>query len=116
MRGLVKTPAYVQVRWLDDTAYVHVVVEHMIGAAGQPGSWAVSFPKERGSFTTAQCSGPPGACALASARPCAMGAGERLLSTPASAFVLHKQGSPDSACLHSWPVKLAAGSSQRPRW
>ena len=63
-----------QVRWLDDTAYVHVVVDHISGAAGQPGSWAVSFPKQRGSFTTAQCRGPPGACALASAHPCAMGA------------------------------------------
>ena len=78
--------ATAQVRWLDDTAYVHVVVDKISGAAGQPGSWAVSFPKQRGSFTTAQFSGPPGACALASARPCAMGAGERSQRTPATAF------------------------------
>lgn len=99
----------VQVRWLDDTAYVHVVVDHITEAAGQPGSWAVSLPKQRGSFTTAQCSGPPGACALASARPCAMDAGERLQRPPASAFGLHERGNPDSA----WSAKLASKAHRR---
>jgi len=64
------------VRWLQDGAYTHLLVDDILGGAGQNGSWAISFPKQRGGFTTVQCRGPPGACALASARPCVMGSGQ----------------------------------------
>ena len=64
-----------QVRWLQDATYMHVVVDKISGGADLDGSWAVSFPRQRSGFTTAQCRGPPGACALASARPCVLGSG-----------------------------------------
>lgn len=67
-----------QVRWLQDAAYMHVVVDEVSGGASQNGSWAVSFPRQRGSFTTAQCRGPPGACALVLAHPCVRGSGHLL--------------------------------------
>ena len=82
-----------QVRWLQDAAYVHVVVDGLSGGLSQNSSWAVSFPRQRGGFTTAQCRGPPGACALASAPPCVMGSGSlhRFIcktSTPPTAATL----------------------------
>ena len=65
-------------RWLQDATYMHVVVDEISGGASQNGSWAVSFPRQRGGFTTAQCRGPPGACTLALAHPCVRGSGHLL--------------------------------------
>ena len=69
-----------QVRWMRDAAYTHVMVDNISGGGSQSGSWAVSFPRQRGGFVTAQCSGPPGACALTTAHPCSMGSGCLLMS------------------------------------
>lgn len=76
-----------QVRWLQDAAYTHLLVDGLPGAPGQNGSWAVSFPKQRGGFTSVQCSGPPGTCALASARPCFMGSGGFLENGQSRAYL-----------------------------